>query len=264
MTARKPRTLLTVDWDAFIPVGTKGDPQLWDIGHSETKFHLNTLWQLRGKLYELLQVDAALADPFWAAMQQRFTNLPDYTLVSDSHLHVWDWLDDIQTVVLVDAHHDCWEGPPGQVDCSNWGRRWLARSRTKHLHWVIPDWVDATVYGGWNFVQRDKRVTLHKLSDVLKGGVLNLPAQVDRVHVCRSGCWTPPWLDQAFIDWLKAAGRDCWAFPVKERGTDWDALRLRWSPADLAAMHANVRAMDLARVTTVDDWEQRVIVDNGG
>lgn len=243
MTMRKPRTILTVDWDAFIPVGKKGDPQLWDIGHAETGLHINTLWQLRGQLYNLMQVEATLADPFWAAMRSRFANLPDYTLVSDSHMHVFTWLQDITTVILVDAHHDCWEGPKGKVDCSNWGRMWLGKSRTKHIHWIIPDWVDATTYEEWNFVKKDKRVTLHKLSDVLKGGVLNLPATVNRVHVCRSGCWTPPWLDQTFIGWLKAGGRDAWQFPVSEKGTDWDALRPRWDDSSYEAMRKNEESM---------------------
>jgi len=241
---RRPKTLLTVDWDAFIPVNKSGDPQLWDIGHAETNLHVNTLWQMRGGLVEHMQVDPALAKPFWAEMQRRFAPFTDYTLVSDSHMHVFGWLMDIQQVVLVDAHHDCWQGPKNAVDCSNWARVWLGKSRTKHLHWIVPDWVDITIYDEWKFVTKEKRVSIYKLSDILKGSHMNaLPRTIDRVHVCRSGCWTPPWLDQAFIDWLKAGGRDAWQFPLGEKGTNWDALRLRWDAEAYEAMYEAQRVM---------------------
>ena len=241
----RPRTILTVDWDAFIPTG-HGDPQLWDLGHAETKLHRNMMWQLRGYLYNVMKVNQQLAASFWAAMAQRFQRLPTHTIVSDSHTHVYQWLQDVTTVILVDAHHDCWEGPKGAVDCSNWARVWLGKSRTKRIHWIVPDWVDASIYEEWNFVKKDKCVVLYKLSEVLAGsGIITLPGTVDRVHVCRSGCWTPPWCDQEFLDWLK--GRECLTFPVSERGTEWDALRLRWGTEEYECMHKATQATREAR-----------------
>ena len=143
---------------------------------------------------------------------------------------------------LVDAHHDCWEGPKDAVDCSNWARVWLGRSRTRHIHWLVPDWVDTSVYREWDFVTRDRRITRHTLSDVIAGtDVGALPDRVDRVHVCRSGCWTPPWLDQAFLDWLEAGGRECSTFPQREEGSEWDALRLRWGEPELRSTHVTRR-----------------------
>lgn len=235
--AKRPKTLLTVDWDAFVPVGHAGDDMRWDISHAETKFHLNALWQTRGGLMELMKVDPDLAQPFWPAMGRLFQDLPRFTLVSDSHMYAYNWLDDIQTVVLVDAHHDCWSGQAGAVDCSNWARRWLDRNPKRHMHWLVPGWVDTELYESDWVRFKQNQVSIHILDDVLHAqDIEGLPKRVDRVHVCRSGCWTPPWLDQAFIDWLKAGNRDCMGFPVDEKGTDWDALRLRWSEHDYAAM----------------------------
>jgi hypothetical protein len=45
------------------------------------------------------------------------------------------------------------------------------------------------------------------------------------VHVCRSGCWTPPWLDKAFIDFV-----GCRGYPVARlQSGDWDPMKPRWN-----------------------------------
>ena len=60
----------------------------------------------------------------------------------------------------------------------------------------------------------------------------------DWLHVCRSGCWTPPWLDEAFVAFVKAYGKDLKKANLLQNG-EWNPLKARWSKADLKKALAN-------------------------
>jgi hypothetical protein len=67
-------------------------------------------------------------------------------------------------------------------------------------------------------------VTWHKGLDLgLKGSVVT--------HICRSGCWVPPWLDKAFLGFVEAStGSLRKAIPMQDG--DWNPLKERWTAQD--------------------------------
>jgi hypothetical protein len=84
------------------------------------------------------------------------------------------------------------------LGCHNWVRRWLIKDRRRQLVWVKP------AHSKFNMPVLG-RVMRHQVT-VVKGleafDDFAIPvdetAVITAVHVCRSGCWTPPWTDAAF------------------------------------------------------------------
>ena len=203
------KTLLTVDWDFFVPI----DPML-DLAHREASIFLNMLWQARLGLREQIKTNGT-EKGFW----KRFGCLADNagpTWVSDSHMFAHNLLAGIDHVILVDAHHDCWnQAKKGQVECSDWLRVWLQGGKKRRATWIRSDW-SKDLFDVPNDL-RDK-MSLHTDVDSLGIG------RIDRVHVCRSGCWTPPWTDRQFIEFVKNRGS---RVNLMQSGV-WDAMQERW------------------------------------
>ena len=208
------KTLLTVDWDFFVPV----NPML-DLAHREAPIFLNMLWKARSGLRSIIKTNGTEKD-FWG----RLGGLADGagpTWVSDSHLFAFSLLAGIDHVILVDAHHDCWDqARKGEVECSDWLRVWLKGGKRRKATWICPDWSKDSFQ-----VPEDlcDKLTRQSLSD--SWGVKH----IDRVHVCRSGCWTPPWTDREFIEFVQARGSSV----VKMQAGEWNPMQERWTEDEL-------------------------------
>jgi hypothetical protein len=146
------------------------------------------------------------------------------TYISDSHMYAYHLLKGIDHVILVDAHHDCWkedslglEKDQGKVYCHNWLRVWLSKGKRRRVTWIQPEWSK-----GLFEVPKDlrKRVTVES----------EIKGKIDRVHVCRSGCWTPPWLDKQFIQFVNS--RKSLKVNMQDE-LPWNPMVERWTEADL-------------------------------
>ena len=210
------KTLLTVDWDFFVPI----DP-MYDLAHQEAPIFLNLLWQARQGLRNFIKTNG-IQEGFW----NRLGGIAEGagpTWVSDSHLFAHSLLSGIDHVILVDAHHDCWnQAKKGQVECSDWLRVWLQGGKRRKATWVSPDWSKDHFS-----VPKDLCDKLTRVSWGDSWGVKH----IDRVHVCRSGCWTPPWLDGEFIKFVQDRGSRVNQMQVGE----WDPMRERWSKDEMEA-----------------------------
>lgn len=211
------KTLLTVDWDYFVPERPE-----WDLGHSESLAFLDMMWRTRYGLLDKITTSGA-EKGFWKAAGAvgKGTGL---TYVSDSHAFAYGLLEGVDRVLIVDAHHDCWqedslgvEKDQGRVYCHNWLRVWLQRGRKRTVCWLRPDW------------SKDLFEVPEDLRDRVR--VINTleNQKIDRVHVCRSGCWTPPWLDRQFIEFVQARG----GLTIRQQEGPWDPLQERWTAEDL-------------------------------
>ena len=217
------KVLLTIDWDYFVPE----DP-IWDLGHQESEIFLNGLWKMRAHLMsEMVATDGRLG--FWKRLRRAVNFNVRKIAVSDSHLAVFDLLPRPGRVIMFDAHPDCWPGSKGSVDCASWARHWLLSDKRNRLIWIQPKW------SRWGFPtdSRLHRGVLSRQARVLTGGEFLRSFQgwrIDRLHVCRSGCWTPPWLDAKWQAFVRASGlpRRMVAEPP------WDGWRRRWTRSDFA------------------------------
>jgi hypothetical protein len=76
---------------------------------------------------------------------------------------------------------------------------------------------------------------------------------VDAVHVCRSGCWTAPWLDLKFLKFVE----DSKLQPFKLQTGIWDAMQLRWSEEDIKELLEMERKMQEMRNEMVNQLHLR-------
>lgn len=213
---RRLKTLLTVDWDYFVPERPE-----FDLGHSESLAFLDMMWRSRVGLLDQIKADGAEIG-FWDRLGASLKGAGP-TYVSDSHLYAYSLLSGIDHVLLVDAHHDCWQEDSlgiskgeGKIYCHNWLRAWLGKGKRRRVTWVCPEWSK-----GWFEVPKDLKGRV-SIVDKVEG-------KIDRVHVCRSGCWTPPWLDKQFIGFVES--RKVLAINLQRDGL-WNAMAERWTEAE--------------------------------
>jgi hypothetical protein len=219
------KTLVTVDWDFFVPENPN-----WDMGHEENLLFLNFMWKTRAGLFDMIKT-TGLEKGFWERTGLK-AKAGDYTYVSDSHLFAYGLLKGIDNVVLVDAHHDCWKEGGKNVYCHNWLRLWLEKNKKNRATWVCPEWAA----GNFTLPADMDRVTVvHEMPDVSKMNVRD-------VHICRSGCWTAPWLDKQFIEFVEDRGG--WEVPLQVDA--WNPLKERWSQKDFQEMRDQQQKVDEA------------------
>lgn len=197
--------LLVIDWDFFFPNPwiAKKDMTFehlleWDWSHQESRFFIEAIWPIRAIPFlrrGSLPGTSGEEQGFW----DHFRFSDDARLyVSDSNCYSGIapiWSSDVKRVVLCDAHHDSgYNGSAkrltvrGEVTCDNW----MARYRRKKRFVVYPDWHDTNRDG-----TPEIEVPRLEWSDFDAASV-----EFDRVHVCRSGAWVPPWLDEQFLDFV--------------------------------------------------------------
>jgi hypothetical protein len=209
------------------------------MGHRENLLFLKMLWSTRAGLIDEMKTTGDEAG-FWERLRGQ-GRLVQPLWVSDSHcyLHSLLQMTKVGRIVLFDAHHDCWKGEKGQVTCDNWLRVWLRGSKRREAVWVQPGWLDKEVCR----LPEDMKGRV-EVVDYGKGLELGLEGSV-AVHACRSGCWTPPWLDKAFLGFLDGFGGGPGTVCRMQEG-EWDLLAERWTEKDLAealANEAKVRGM---------------------
>lgn len=193
------KNLLVVDWDYFFKVPQHPDPDwsLYDWGHKETPFFIGPVWVIRAATFMgakgAVPTTTGEERDFWS----KFKFSPTARIyVSDSNSYSASQVlrQDTSRVVLFDAHHDSGYGGgrvnyrKGIVTCDNWMMHYSKAHRTV----VFPDWLNRDMWGTpeqsiYMATTKDYDFTRHTF---------------DAVHVCRSGAWVPPWLDQDFITFV--------------------------------------------------------------
>lgn len=226
-------TLLTVDWDFFVPE----DPR-WDIGHKENALFLNAAWVARVAALHNIMRTTGEEKTFWTDFPLTLDAVGVFG-ISDSHAFVWDLLYGMDSVVLIDAHHDLWDAgegleTEGEVYCHNWARTWLEGDAFRKLYWLPPSGdysefllaVPQIPKDLQHLVDAGRIVLLSTLQEIEK-----YPVSISRVHVCRSGCWTPPWLDNEFLDFIMLGEQmvSPYAHFHPMQHGDWNPLMPRWT-----------------------------------
>lgn len=232
------KRLLVVDWDYFFPnVERPEDGQymefmLYDWGHQEgSNVMLNHIWISRAATFKRtglpIPTTSGLETAFWSRF--RFSNKAElFFAESNSRAASGEVERGIEAVWLFDAHHDAgYKGQVldvlerGTVSCEDW----MLAYRNNELHVRYPKW-------------------RHYASEVEPTPLINVDRQVDdeeplpqlfhRVFVCRSGAWTPPWVDDKFIDFIAAC-------PVQQRhnldGIEAREFKWEWVDQDIEALN---------------------------
>jgi len=216
------RVGITIDWDYFIPDALKGTSCQY-----ETEYYLLNWWRGFEERYGKINT-SGVEKRFWSVLRDYFL-LPNTVIVSDSHKYAYDVMFGCDLVINFDAHHDCFDVPKPcdvkalsnsyfdektlnkvRMGCGNWGG-FLLRSDDK-LKFI---WVNPNTYGKFPFPREfDDRIEvcgneniIGKFEDLIS---LNMGHKItiNSLHICRSGAWSPPWLDDKFIKFvLKSEAR---------------------------------------------------------
>lgn len=201
--------LLVVDWDYFFPtVPPKDSPFLFDWGHSETNpLYYEIVWPFRAGDFKAhgLPLPPLSGDEltFWS----RVSVAPEASLfLADSnsfaaHAQVRAG---VRSVWLFDAHHDSGYHKSLKqlfraktLSCEDWT---FAYFGVADVHVRYPPW-HKTAF------QSDPAPTIPGIDRQTYRRREKLP-RFDKVFVCRSPAWTPPWHDKAFDRFVADAKRE--------------------------------------------------------
>lgn len=220
------RCLLSIDWDYFIYTQDK-----WGSYIENTKSLLDSWYKryIQAKAQgEDLQKAFGLSpevDEFWGKIKQCFEFTGDTkTYVSDSHAFSYEIAKEnhCQAVYMFDAHADLGYGELSaldfEVNCSNWLGKLLKEEAVKEAYiFYSPYTTEKPDY--FQPVNSMYKVKYCDFND-LTGKTITVPA----VHICRSGAWTPPWLDRKFYQFVDALGLPYTVADCPERKWDPDHI----------------------------------------
>ena len=220
---------MSIDWDYFI----RTPKENWG-SYAENASNVMNLWykryiqaKARGKdIQKSFQLSQGV-NGFWEKIRShfRFTE-KTRAFVSDSHAlsyyiarqHGCD------TVYLFDAHADLGYGGLSSLDfevnCANWLGKLLKEKRVKEANIIYSPY---TAEKPEFFRQINNAFNVRYMGfDSLDTGI-----EVSEVHICRSGAWTPPWLDGKFLKFVDSSGLYCELTDCPAR--KWDTTKLSLS-----------------------------------
>ncbi len=211
--------LLSIDWDFFFPIPADDPHCLYDWGHREDMaFMREAIWIIRAGAFLR---DGGLPgltgeqDSFWQRFRRPFRGAALY--YSDSHAHIFkpEVRAGVTEVWNFDAHHDSYKPPAhvikqGSVSCEDWA--------TAFTMIGVPV---KTFYPTWNaysLAGENPKAPMMPAVQLDPGVKFN--RQFDKVFICRSGAWTPTWLEDAFWRFLETC-------PVGSARVNLDGIQRR-------------------------------------
>jgi hypothetical protein len=234
------KCLLSVDWDYF--VYTQHTLGLY----MENERSLGELWykryiqaMARGKdIKKAFQLSPEV-DTFWDRIKQRFKFVGGIkAYVSDSHALSYKIAKEnhCNVVYLFDSHSDLGYGGLSSlnydVNCSNWLGKLLKDKQIKEANIIYSPYT-AEKPEHFKLMNRLYNIRYYDFNDLNESDNLAHPdylgkcIEVSVIHICRSGAWTPPWLDNNFIKFIDALGLPYEVVDCPKR--KWDPVHISLS-----------------------------------
>ncbi len=200
------KSLLSIDWDYFIPMKKE-----WCGSYIENIRNINRLWYRRyiknkrkGKdIVKDVHTGPEL-NGFWGKIKRyfRFSKFIK-VYVSDSHKLSFPIAkrNECSRVFLFDAHSDLGYGGIQSLDfelnCGNWLGKLLKDDVVEKAN---------IIYSPYSYEKKEDFDEINKRFNIQYGMWQELykKATISIVHICRSGAWTPPWLDDDFKEFIKS------------------------------------------------------------
>jgi len=198
------KTILSVDWDYFFPDLSGFESQM----NEKNAFYYEHIWPFRWgnvdllnpkiKAKRIVHPNMKLFRNFWGNLIN-FSCLYDFNpflvYITDSHSKIEELIEDKGIKYIIhnfDQHHDVYYDNEIKLDCDNWV--YMLRNRIKQYHLYYPPWRKDKPEGNLNEVKKHITSINYQLPDNL--------IKPNYIFICRSSCWTPPWSDKQWLNFI--------------------------------------------------------------
>lgn len=212
-------SLITIDWDYFMNYMST-----WNGSYIENDNNINKHWyktyyeeKKRGiDITKIMNVGEEVND-FWSKLKQNVNFKKDTKLLlTESHLAAYKIAieNNVDSVFSFDSHSDLgYEGLDSfkfEVNCADWLGKLLYEEKIKEAN---------IIYGPYTneFKEEFKEINEAYNVNYLNLDKIKCDNSCDVIHICRSGCWSAPWLDNKFKAFVFESGFDYENIDIKER-----------------------------------------------
>lgn len=212
------RSLLSIDWDYFVPTRSA-----WSGSYVEDKKNLMFIWYKRYfenkrkgvNIEESIKTGKEFKS-FFKIIKGRFKFVKNFKMyVSDSHKFSYEIakVNRCINVINFDAHSDLGYGGlkslEFEVNCANWFGKLFKDNIIKS---------GSIVYSPYTKENKNEFYDINDKFNIDYIKSCNIPElEISAVHVCRSGSWTPPWLDGDFKKFIQKFSRPYKIFDCPKR-----------------------------------------------
>lgn len=200
--------LLSIDWDYFICTQKEN----WGSYLENNKNLINSWYKryieswIEGKDIQKSYQLSSEAGTFWEKIKKHFQFEKDIkACISDSHALSYSIAEKngCNCVYLFDAHSDLGYGGLSSLDfelnCANWLGKLLKDKQIEEAHIIYSPYTTEEPKC-FELMNNVFNISYQNINDL---GTSN---EVSAIHICRSGAWTPSWMDENFNQFVDASG----------------------------------------------------------
>jgi len=223
------KCLLSIDWDYFIYTNDNWGSNL-ESNRSLIDFWYKRYIQEKAQGQDIQRAFHLSSDlnTFWDKIKGYFKfSKGTKVYVSDSHALSYKIAknNNCKIVYLFDSHSDLGYGGLSslnfEVNCSNWLGKLMKEKQV----------IEANIfYSPYTTEKPDYFKQMNSIYNIRYCNFNDLHNKcfgVSVIHICRSGAWTPPWLDNKFVQFINALGMQYEIVDCSER--KWDPMHLSLS-----------------------------------
>lgn len=228
------KSLLSIDWDYFIKIRPE-----WCGSYIENERCLVDIWykryieeNIRGINLEKEIYINTNTKRFWNFIKERFNLKKDIEVfISDSHKFSYKIAKDnkCDNVILFDAHSDLGYGGLSslefELNCANWLGK-LFKDNIINKSTII--YSPYTMERPNDFSELNSKYNIEYVMnrwDIEYEQFKN--SEISAIHICRSGAWSPPWLDKKFYEFIRNS--ELKVRKLEDITRDWNPKKLTFS-----------------------------------
>ena len=221
-------SLITIDWDYFMNYMNH-----WNGSYIENDNNINKHWYKKYYEEKRRGIDITKSmnvgdevDNFWPILKKHVDLKKDTkVLLTESHLAAYKIAIDnkVDSVISFDSHSDLgYQGLDSfkfEVNCADWLGKLLYEGKIKEAN---------IVYGPYTNEHSDQFKEINESYNInylsLEEVKCQEPCKI--IHICRSGCWSAPWLDNKFKAFVFESGFEFENIDIKERHWNPESISL--------------------------------------
>lgn len=188
--------ILSIDWDYYIDATANERIELFPDGGNENipSYIRDYLWVSH---YNDKLKNIGVKEKDLEITKKIIKNNFNSIMIADSHKHIYDFIEENYdfkndiNVTNIDFHHDLYginDKWREDVDCGNWMVKLFQKYNCKY-NWINQEDSDKDI---------KSNDELYKVNELKINDIVN--EKYDLLYICKSSIWSPPHLDEKFIE----------------------------------------------------------------